>query len=482
MAMAATAGAYNTSDTTLYREPYRPQYHFTPAHRWIGDPCGFIRHNGEYLGYSWGGARTRDLIHWQEFDNHVIKGMPPRTSAFTGSVVADTLNSAGWGKDALVAIFTLFDEDTRKQSQAIAYSVDGGLTYHYYDRNPVLDIWSTEFRDPTVIRHAPTGKWIMAVAKALEKKIAFYESDNLRDWSLTSEFGPLGDSLRSWECPDLFQVTVEETGEKKWVLVVSINWAREQYFIGDFDGKRFIPDTPEAYPLYIDDGLDFYASRVFQCFDEQDTAPITLGWVNYWDYAQHAPSEWGKGVWSLPRVYSLYTTPEGYRLKQTPVKALEELRDKEVTINRTFKAGTYPLPQLSVFGNQYELEVELSTSPDDVAGFNLCVGDGRKVSVSFDAGSGYLTVDRTNTSNINIPHFDRIANSRIAPAGTQTVKLRIYVDWSTVEIFAEDGKKVLTLLTYASKSQTGVEFFSQRGSSCLSLKGWLLKSSKSELG
>ncbi|MDE6669239.1 MAG: glycoside hydrolase family 32 protein, partial [Muribaculaceae bacterium] len=400
------------NDTTLYREPYRPQYHFTPAHRWIGDPCGLVKCDGKYLAYSWGGAESSDLVHWRELNNHSIKGMPPKSSAFTGSVVVDSINSAGWGKDAMVAVFTLFDEDSKKQSQAVAFSHDGGETYQFYDQNPVLDIWSTEFRDPTVIRYEPAGKWVMAVAKALEKKVAFYESDDLKHWTWTSDFGPMGDNKRSWECPDLFQVTVEETGEKKWVLLVSVNWAREQYFVGDFDGKKFIPDYPDSDPLYVDDGMDYYASRVFQNWDSQkDDGVVTLGWVNYWDYAPQAPSEWGKGVWSLPRNYALYTTPEGLRLRQTPVKSLELLRGKEVRIKKTYNAGTYFLPQISAMGNQYELKADLDVASNDVAGFNMCVGEGRKVSLSYDASTGYLRLDRTNSSDVKLKFFDRISNS-----------------------------------------------------------------------
>lgn len=466
----------SSSDTVLFKEPYRPQYHFTPAHRWIGDPCGLIRKDGRYLAYSWGGAESKDLVHWNELNDHAIVGLPSKTASFTGSVVVDTQNSASWGKDVMVAVFTLFDEESKKQSQAVAFSHDGGVTYRYYDRNPVLDIWSTEFRDPTVIRYTPTGKWIMAVAKALEKKVAFYESDNLKDWTWTSDFGPMGDNERSWECPDLFQVTVEETGEKKWVLLVSVNWAREQYFVGEFNGKEFIPDLPYAEPIYVDDGMDYYASRVFQDYDNGERNPVTIGWVNYWDYAPQAPSEWGKGVWSLPREYTLYNTPDGYRLRQTPIKALEQLRGEKIEIKKKFGAGVFDLSQIAALKNQYELQVRLKLTQNDVAGFNLCVGEGRKLSVSYDSGTGYLTIDRTNCSDVKIKKFDRLTNSKIADAGECEIKMRIFVDRSTVEIFADDGKKVMSMLTYASKSQNGAEFFSQRGKANVCISAWPLAS------
>ena len=265
---AAVSAAPAADSDTLYQEKYRPQYHYTPRHGWIGDPSGLIRYDGKYRAYSWGAVESDDLVHWNEINRHSIKEMPENISSFTGSVVVDKDNTAGWGENAVVAAFTSYDKGSKKQSQSVAFSHDGGKTFRYYDQNPVLDIWSTEFRDPTVIRYEPTGKWVMAVAKALNKKVAFYESDDLKHWTWTSDFGPMGDNEKSWECPDLFQVTVEETGEKKWVLLVSVNWAREQYFVGDFDGKKFIPDAPDAEPLYVDHGLDYYASRSFQQYDE----------------------------------------------------------------------------------------------------------------------------------------------------------------------------------------------------------------------
>lgn len=247
---------------SLYKEKYRPQYHFTPKHRWIGDPCGLIKHSGKYLAYSWGAAVSDDLVYWNELNDHAIKQVPEGISTFTGSVVIDKNNTAGWGNNVPIAVFTSFDEASKKQSQSIAFSHDGGMTYMFYDRNPVLDIWSTEFRDPTVIWDEGSKRWIMLVAKALEKKVAFYSSTDMKHWTWLSDFGPLGDSEKSWECPDMFQLPLDNLpAGKKWVLVVSVNWMREQYFIGEFDGVKFIPDNTGDYPLYIDKGLDYYASE-----------------------------------------------------------------------------------------------------------------------------------------------------------------------------------------------------------------------------
>lgn len=482
--LAATASAQITvnpagrfaADSVLYQEPYRPQYHFTPAHRWIGDPCGLLKYDGTYLVYSWGAAKSTDLVHWNEINRDAIKGLPEKTAPFTGSVVVDKDNTAGWGNNTLIAAFTSFDEVSKKQSQSIAFSHDNGETFQYYDLNPVLDIWSTEFRDPTVIRYEPTGKWVMAVAKALEKKVAFYESDDLKHWKWTSDFGPMGDNEKSWECPDLFQVGIEGSDEKKWVLVVSVNWAREQYFTGDFDGKRFIPDQSYSEPLYVDDGLDYYASRVFQNYDDDSDAPYSIGWVNTWEYAQQSPSEWGKGIWSLPRQLTLYNTPDGLRLRQQPAEALAQLRGKPFSLKRKMNAGIRRLPEIAAMKNQYEIVLKIDPSEKDVAGLNLCCGDGRKVAISYDAASGFMTVDRTNSTPAPLPGFSRIAYTHIEG----TPNFRIFVDKSTIEIFADNGRKVLTLLTYAEPGQTDVEIFSLRGGSTVDLYAYPMKSIWSE--
>lgn len=443
-----------------YREPYRPRYHFTPAHRWIGDPCGLIKTDSLYRAYYWGGSTSPDLVHWTEVNDMAIENVPKGTACFTGSVVKDHTGSAGWGKDALIAVFTSFDQESRKQSQSIAFSTDGGETFKYYDRNPVLDIWSTEFRDPTVIWDNNHRRWVMLVAKALEKKVGIYTSANLRDWEWASDFGPLGDNDRSWECPDIFEIEVEgQPGVKKWVMVVSVNWAREQYFVGEFDGKTFTPDNPDQYPLYVDEGLDYYASRVFQTPDSPEDPVYTVGWVNTWDYAPTAPSTWGKGIWSLPRRYTLHDTPEGYRLYQTPAESMAALRGKPVTRKLTLSPGVIPLPKVSAMGNTYELDADFTDIGKQPFGLYLCEGDGRRLVVNYDPVTRQLTVDRTNVADTAIPKFSRMAHTEVKPVDGR-LSLRVFVDKSTVEIFVNGGHKVLTMLTYAAEGQDGAGIYS----------------------
>ncbi|MDE7153301.1 MAG: glycoside hydrolase family 32 protein [Muribaculaceae bacterium] len=470
------AVSWTKAGEPLYHEKYRPQYHFTPAHRWIGDPCGLIKHGGKYFGYSWGGAVTDDLLHWTELNDMAIVGLPDSIAAFTGSVVVDSLNTTGFGEGSMVAVFTSFDKVSKIQSQSIAYSTDGGITFRYYDGNPVLDIGSTEFRDPTVIWDKINKRWIMAVAKALDKKVAFYGSTDLRNWEWLSDFGPMGDSARSWECPDLFMLPVKGTDQWKWVLLVSINWAREQYFVGDFNGTEFVAEQTGSYPLYVDEGMDYYASRVFADYDSDSTDVYTLGWVNTWDYAPQAPSEWGKGVWSLPRKLTLDQVDGKYILCQEPVDALMELRGEPYRFSGKVKAGITPLPELSAMDNCYEMILKVSAEDDNQWWVNLCCDEGRKLTISYDPVSHFLKIDRTNCTDAQLPDcFARVAYARVHPVDGE-LTLSIYVDKSTVEIFTPGGEKTFTLLTYPGENQTGVELFSLDGATRFDIVAYPLES------
>lgn len=461
---------------SLYHEKYRPQYHFTPAHRWIGDPCGNLKHNGRYMAYSWGAAESHDLVHWREINRHAIAGVPEGTATFTGSVAVDTINSAGYGKNAYIAAFTSFDEQTKKQSQSIAFSRDGGYNYDYYDLNPVIDIWSTEFRDPTVVRDEANGRWVMLVAKALAKKVAFYKSSDLKHWEWMSDFGPMGDVEKSWECPDMFRLPVDGDPEhQKWVLLVSVNWAREQYFVGDFDGVTFTPDSLYAPPCYVDHGLDYYASRVFADYDTPRGPVYTLGWVNTWDYAGAAPSAWGKGVWSLPREYSLVTTPEGIKLYQRPAPALAGLRGDPVRYRRKLRPGVTPLPAVASMANTYEMDVTFDLKDRLPVGLMLLEGDGRRLVVNYDPATSCLTLDRMNVTDAEIPKFARQSSVSVRPADGK-LRLQVFVDRSTVEIFVNGGEVTLTALTYPGESQTGASIYSLGGNNEADVTLWPLKS------
>lgn len=472
----------NAQEDTLYKEKYRPQYHFSPRKGWIGDPCGFIYYQNKYHMYWWGKVESEDLVHYHQVVpdgdsvRNCMRGAGDNISYFTGSVLIDKKNTAGFGENSYIAAYTAFEKDTKKQAQAISYSRDG-LTFDYYQGNPVLDIGSTEFRDPTVFYYEPTGKWIMVVAKALEKKVKIYSSSDLKSWEWMSDFGPAGDQEKSWECPDLFQLCVDGNPlNKKWVMVVSVNWEKEQYFIGDFDGKEFkLMDGHPSYPLYVDSGLDYYASRTFRDYDNTLKHVTTMGWISTWDYAQHVPTHYGQGFWSIPRNLELKSYPEGLRMTQTPVEQLAGLRYDGKSFEHSLAVGTHELPFFCPQTNCYEMEVVFDVSRQNLFGFNLCVGDGRKVVVSYDTESNNLVIDRTHCTDASIPKFSRMAFEKVAPENNR-LKMRFFVDKSSIELFVNDGKYVFTLLTYPSENQCGIEVFALREGTAMDFKGWKLKS------
>lgn len=459
-----------------YDEPYRSQYHFSPAQGWVGDPCGFIHYQNKYHLYWWGKAESTDLVHYKEVTPRSLADGPENIGYFTGSLLIDKENTAGFGEDAFIAVYTAFEKDSKKQAQGISFSRDG-KTFRYYDRNPVLDIWSTEFRDPTVFWHEPTRKWVMVVAKALEKKIQFYTSTDLKQWTWVSDFGPAGDREKSWECPDLFQLSVDgDSDNKRWVMVVSINWAQVQYFVGDFDGTSFqLMKNHPSEPLYVDCGLDYYAPRTFRDYDYTLTTTTAMGWVATWDYAPLAPSTYGKGFWSIPRNLNLKTFAEGIRMTQQPVEQLQTLRGQPVSICRSLVVGTHQLEKFVPKENVYELDATFSTDVSNTFGLNLCVGDGRKVTISYDTDSHQLLIDRTHCSNVSITKFNRMAYAQVEPIENK-IRMRLFVDKSSVELFTNDGKEVFSLLTYPGETQTGIELFALKKGTRMELKGWVLNS------
>lgn len=462
---------------SLYRELYRPQFHFSPKQGWIGDPSGLIHYQGKYQGFWWGKTESPDLVHWHEVSPSVMRHEDKNISFFTGSVTIDKHNTTGWGDSAFIAAYTSYEKDSKKQAQSISYSTDGE-TFHWYDNNPVIDLWSSEFRDPTVFYYPQTKRWVMVVAKALEKKVKIYTSSDLKSWQWESDFGPAGNSERSWECPDLFPLQCD--GEVLWVLSVSINWAQEQYFVGHFDGKTFsLIEGHPTTPLYIDKGLDYYASRTFRDYDiPEDVIPTqtpSLGWVATWDYAQKVPSTYGKGFWSIPRNLSLKRYPEGVRLIQTPVEQLTQLRYAHTTIAQTIPVGVTTIPSFAPKENVYELDATFECSKENIYGLNLCCGEGRKLKISYDTKSQYLVVDRTSCAKEPIEGFDRIAFAKVT-SDNGKLRLHIFVDKSSVEIFANDGKDVFTLQTFPAENQCGIQWFALSKGVKATINVWRLKS------
>lgn len=504
--------AANAQDN-LYHEHYRNQYHFSPRQGWLGDPCGFLYYEGKYHCYWWGCAESDDLVHWTEQNDRSQLGVPRGKQCWTGCVIADVNNTAGFGAGKYISCLTHNDPAAKLQTQGLGVSDDHGRTFSYYEGNPVLDIGYQDFRDPTVIWHEESQQWIMVVSKTLESKAAFYASKDMKHWTWLSDFGPAGRTYRCFECPDMFKLKIENgphQGEERWVLVVSVDWDNEQYFVGDFDGREFHAEgLVDETGLYVDCAPDYYASRTVKDFSSTTTSSsdghlggevYSIGWMSNWTYCRLLPvcsgteTPYGggtKGFWSVPRRLSLRETPEGLRLAQQPKEELKALRGKQLDFKGKLKTGLTPVKQIAALANTYEAEVTFDCKPGSTFGMNLCMGDGRKAVLTYSTDSHSLVVDRTQVADFGAKQdghsssasadavlskkFERTCHAKVAPIDGR-LKLRIFVDKNSIEVFSEDGLSVFSLQTFAADDQTGFAFFSLTPSVTYAMRVWPIAS------
>lgn len=460
---------------------YRPTYHYTPPKNWVNDPNGLVYLDGEYhLFYqynpfgdkwghmSWGHAVSKDLKNWetlpialQEFDN----GDSTQTMIFSGSVVIDSMNTSGFFEKGftkgMVAIFTSHVHKNLKevaQHQSLAYSSDKGRTWKYHSKNPVLDIGSTNFRDPNVFWNASKNRWVMAVVKALAYTVQFYESANLKDWKLLSEFGKQGDTTKIWECPSLFKVPIENANEEKWVLMISSghrqkNYLAMQYFVGDFDGKNFVPQKQNEV-LYVDEGKDFYAAIPFNNLPKNESRPIVVGWLNDWEYAGDIPTgnTW-RGSFSVPRKLALFNENGMYKLTQSPIVA-DNIPTEEISL-KVNEAISSKIASSS--GNSYRLKLSINLSNAKGFDLDLLKNDNEMSVLSYDVATQMLSFDRTKSGKVDFhKRFPSVETMKISPVNNE-LNLDILVDKSIVEIYANGGKKVLTDLVFPTKTDGSIE-------------------------
>ncbi|MDQ3250007.1 MAG: glycoside hydrolase family 32 protein, partial [Chloroflexota bacterium] len=337
-----------TQKTIALQELFRPLFHFSPPANWLNDPNGLVYYAGEYhLFYQyhphsavwgpmhWGHAVSRDLVQWQ----HLPIALYPDELGmiFSGSAVIDWQNTAGFGKEAMIALFTHDRPDGQRQS--LAYSTDQGRTWTKYAGNPLIDTPPAEkdFRDPKVIWYAESevaGHWVMLLA--VGDSIWFYTSPTLLDWTFVGEFGSgHGAHDGVWETPELFKLPVDDGPELRWVLAVgvgegaTIDRLGTQYFVGAFDGATFTNENAPGLELWADYGTDFYAAQAWN--DAPDQRQVWLAWLNNWRYARTVPTAPWRGVMSLPRAVSLRTVPAGIRLVQQPVDELKNLRTQHTS-------------------------------------------------------------------------------------------------------------------------------------------------------
>ena len=448
------------------KEMFRPVYHHTPVYGWMNDPNGMFYKDGVYHLYfqynpygsvwgnmHWGHSTSTDLMHWN-FEGCAI--VPDAWGAiFSGSCVVDHNNTAGFGKGAVVAFYTSAKATPwgDVQSQSMAYSLDNGKTFTKYEGNPILTSSEKDFRDPKVFWYAPGKHWVMMLAVGQHMEI--YSSVNLKEWKKESEFGAMqGAHGGVWECPDLVEIPVEGTREKKWVLICNLNpggpfgGSAAQYFVGSFDGKKFVNESP-TQTKWMDWGKDNYATVTWN--NAPDGRCIALGWMSNWQYANNVPTRQYRSANTLARDLTLYREGQELYLKSTPSVEVKKARGKKVSIPSFRVSEKHEIVNLFEDNRgAYEVEIVIQNAGASKIAFCLLNDKGEKVSMYYDLNRKQFVMDRSESGTVDFSKdFPAVT---VAPANVdKELTLRLFVDRSSIEAFGEDGKFVMTNLVFPSQ-------------------------------
>lgn len=461
------------------RETYRPVYHHTPMYGWMNDPNGMFYKDGVYHLYfqynpygsmwanmTWGHSTSTDLTHWTYEGTAIV---PDAWGAiFSGSCVVDKDNTAGFGKGAVVAFYTSAKSTPwgDVQSQSMAYSLDNGKTFIKYEHNPILTSTERDFRDPKVFWYAPGKHWVMMLAVGQEMQI--YSSDNLKEWKKESSFGAMqGAHGGVWECPDLVEVAVEGSKEKKWVLICNLNpggpfgGSAAQYFVGSFDGKKFVNESP-TQTKWLDWGKDNYATVTWS------NAPagrcIALGWMSNWQYANSVPTTQYRSANTLARDLTLYRVGGELYLKSKPSPEIKKARAEEKKIPTFEVKGNYEVASLLADNKgAYEIEMAIENKGTSKIDFSLMNEKGEKVAMYYDVVRKQFVMDRSASGIVGFSRdFPAVT---VAPVrNTDQIHLRLFIDRSSVEAFGEEGEYVMTNLVFPAEPYNRMVFSSDKGS------------------
>jgi fructan beta-fructosidase len=411
--------AITTSDdilgaADLYREKHRPQFHFTSRRGWLNDPNGLVYADGEWhlfyqhnpYGWDWGNmhwghAVSKDLFHWQELSDALY---PRRYGdwCFSGSAVVDRDNTSGWHKGQEALLVCAFTSTGR--GECLAFSNDRGRTWTEADGNPVV---KHQGRDPKLIWHAPTKKWIMAIYDESRgsQDVAFYASSDLKKWEFQSRI------VGFFECPDLYPLAVDgDAMNVKWVLSA----ADGQYLVGRFDGTKFVKESGKHQVWFG----DFYAAQTYD--NAPDGRRIQIGWGRGITF----PGQPFNQQMTVPVELTLRTTDDGPRLFAVPVKEIETLHERKQTWKElALPPGINPLAELK--GELFDIRAELRPSAAEQVVFTL-----RGVPLVYDANKEQVMCQ------------GKAAPLKVRKGGT--VRLHILVDRGSIEVFGNEGQVALS--------------------------------------
>ena len=460
----------NTFDTNN-TEYFRPAYHHTPLYGWMNDPNGMFYKDGVYHLYyqhnpygslwgnmTWGHSTSTDLIHWQHHPEAILPDAIG--TVFSGSAVVDKEGTAGWGANAIVAMFT---SAGRTQQQSIAYSTDGGTTFARYIDNPVI-MNEQECRDEKVFWDEKHQQWGVVIVDALGKQVFFYASKDLKNWTRTGKFGQgYGSQKGIWECPDLMQLPVRGTkGEKKWVLINSTapnpsGAPSMQYFVGEYDGNTFTCDDKPEKTKWVDFGFDNYALTSWS--NSPSGRHTIMGWMASPQYAGSVPTKQYRSADTMPRDVELFRGDDGsLYLSAVPAKELSALRG-EMTLKSSFSADNNEVTKTLTGSDDglYEIDVTLKTNGKTPAVLTLLNDKGEEVVMTYNAAKCTFAFDRAKSGITNFSNdFPKTA---VAPTPKgNTLSLRLFIDRSSIETFEGEGRFVMTNLVFPTKPYSKISF------------------------
>ena len=428
---------YADSFDTKNVERHRPVYHHTPLYGWMNDPNGMFYKDGQWHLYyqynpygsqwenmTWGHSVSADLVHWE----HLPTAIEPDGlgAIFSGSAVVDHHNTAGFGQGAIVAFYT---SAGASQTQSMAYSTDGGLTYTKYEGNPIITSEARDFRDPHVFWNEEAGFWNLILAAGQEMFI--YSSANLKDWKFESAFGNgYGSHGGVWECPDLMKLKVSGTDKEKWMLICNINpggpfgGSATQYFVGTFDGHKFVCESKPGMTKWMDYGKDHYATVTFD--NAPDGRRCAIAWMSNWQYANQVPTRQFRSANSIVRDLGLFEYEGETYCSVVPAKEYDAARGQRV-------------------GSPTETcEIVVTLKGD--AQIMLRNAQGERVVMTYDAKEETFDMDRRRSGNVQFSDAFPVVTS--APTYGKVRQLRIFVDRCSIEAFDAEGKMAMTNLVF----------------------------------
>lgn len=493
---APTPGGHRPSAS----DPWRPAAHLTAEKNWLNDPNGLVYHDGTYHAFyqynprgnswgnmSWGHSTSKDLVHWEQ--QPVAMEASPREEIFSGSIVMDKNNASGLGSAQNPPMVALYTSAYGKngalpqgaQAQSVAFSLDNGSTWQKYKGNPVLNLAPTNnnFRDPKITWYEPGRYWVMTTVVADAQVVKMFKSTDLLHWDFLSDFSGVGAQGGLWEVPELVQMDVEDSTAKKWVMLLSINpggiagGSGMQYFVGEFDGTRFTAenaapaDAPLTESQWLDHGADYYAANSIS--GAPGGKPVLLGWMGNWDYAQHVPTTPWRGSMAIPRELTLVRGQKRLELRSAIAgvarEALErsgEMKSKNLTVG----------PEAQDLGADFasrtqliELEMDLTSAREAGILLRRSADGSAGLRISYNKEKRTVKVDRSKAGTSNFSEkFSPYHEVALPSSGSDgTVRLRILLDSSSVEVFAQDGAAVISDIFFPDWDNTGSSVFSMDG-------------------